>query len=198
MSIESEDSSTGVAGAVRDWWWSLQDERPGGERNPMSDRGALARLRRAATVAEAMAEEVTHDLWRRLPGDLRKEKNLPRVALIAHVLAHVRANVDRHPMAALGRQSPDDEDSAKLKPIRFRRLLAAREDKDLMDQMRRLVALADGEINVGVLGASLLYWNDATRTRWAFEYFAAGAAAPRRAGTSSTANSTTAVNGTAP
>jgi hypothetical protein len=43
---------------------------------------------------------------------------------------------------------------------------------------------ADGRINVGDLAAALFAWSDERRgdeirTRWAFEYYAAGAAAPR-------------------
>lgn len=197
MTNRRDEGWPGVANAVRDWWQSLQPQRPDGERNPMADRGALARLRRAASLAEAMAEEATLDLWRRLPGDLRERRRLPRVALIAHVLAHVREDDGRPAIAAVGRARADDEDSAALKPIRFRRLLAAREDEELMREMRRLVALAERRINVGDLGASLLFWSDAVRARWAFDYFAAGAAAPGVTAVAAAAPSEPATLGTA-
>ena len=66
----------------------------------------------------------------------------------------------------------------------FRRLLAARDAAELAQQMRRLVALADDRVNVGDLAASLFFWGDEVRgdklrQRWTFEYYAAGAAAPR-------------------
>lgn len=182
---------------ARDWWAELQPSRhdqpttkPNGEKaKPKGDPAALARLRRAAIVAEAMAEEATHDLYCRLglPVELHKvERWLPRVAVIAHVLAYVREDVTigeagaRPPLAiqAVGRKSPEDKDSATMGPLRLRRLLAARGDEDLMIQMRRLVALADRRINVGDLAASLLYWNDRIRARWAFAYYGAGLAVP--------------------
>jgi hypothetical protein len=44
--------------------------------------------------------------------------------------------------------------------------------------MRRLVALAGGEVDAGDLAASLYFWGDNVRARWAFDYFGAGSAAP--------------------
>lgn len=173
--------------AARAWWQALQPTRPDGTPNPESDRGALARLRRAESLAEAMAEGATLRLYTGL-GLPREEAErwLPRVAVLAHVLAHVRADEPpgengwrRSAIAAVGRRSMEDRDSAALKPIRFRRLLAAREPEELMREMRRLVALADRRLNIADLTRAILYWDDTTRTRWAFDYHAAGMAAPR-------------------
>jgi CRISPR system Cascade subunit CasB len=130
--------------AARSWWLDLQPTRPGGEPNPQGDRAALARLRRATSLAEVMAEEATLDLYGRLGLLPRQAKSwLPRVAAVSHVLAHVREdeppgeNGWRRPaVAAVGRRSADDPDSAVLKPIRFRRLLAARGEDELMREMR--------------------------------------------------------------
>ena len=175
---------------ARDWWRSVQPSTADGTPNPTGDRAAIAHLRRAAAPADAIAEDATLSLFRRL--GLRREDyhRLPRVALIAIVLAQVRADAEpeaggfRPPAArAIGRKTLEDEDSARMSALRFRRLLACRDDGELAQQMRRLVALADGRINVGDLAYALYYWNDEVRgdqirTRWAFEYYAAGAAAP--------------------
>jgi len=166
-----------AAGIARQWWRVLQpDAERARPQDRSGDRAALARLRRAATLAEAVAEEATLDLWRRL--GLKDPTRLPRVAAIAHVLAQVRQDGDRPVMRVVGRETFANEDSARLKPIRFRRLLAAREDEELMREMRRLVQIAERGLDVGHLAASMLYWNDATRARWTFDYFAAGHAAP--------------------
>jgi CRISPR system Cascade subunit CasB len=184
-------SSSRIAGGARDWWQDLQPTKANGEPNPTGDRAALARLRRVATPADVIAEDATLALFRRLGLRSADYPRLPRVALIATVLAQVRADAEPgvdgwRPAAAraVGRASPDDSDSAKMSPLRFRRLLACRDDEELAHQMRRMVALADGRINVGDLAYALYYWNDevrgdGVRTRWAFEYYAAGAAAPR-------------------
>jgi CRISPR system Cascade subunit CasB len=176
---------------ARAWWQDLQPTKANGELNPTGDRAVLARLRRASAPPDAMAEEATLALFRRLGLGAEDQARLPRVALIAMVLAHVRADADAdgagfRPAAAraIGRTALEDEGSARMSALRFRRLLASRDDDDLAREMRRLVALAEGRINVGDLAASLFSWNDelrgdAIRTRWAFEYYAAGAAAPR-------------------
>ena len=179
-----------VAERARAWWRELQpaDER-GQPRD--GDRAALARLRRCATPAEAMVEEATLTLFRRLGLKATDQRRLPQVALIAMVLAQVRADAEPEaggfrPAAvrAVGRSSLEDQESAKMSALRFRRLLAARDDEELAREMRRLVALADGRINVCDLAASLFHWNhpergDKVRQRWTFEYYAAGVAAPR-------------------
>jgi CRISPR system Cascade subunit CasB len=178
-------SPSQVAERARAWWRDLQ---PAAERGQAKDgdRAALARLRRCVTPADALVEEATLALFRRLGLSAADQRHLPRVALIALVLAHVRADAEpgadgfRPPaVRAVGRASLEDEESARMSVLRFRRLLAAREDAELAQQMRRLAALADGRINVGDLAASLFFWGDQVRQRWAFEYYAAGAAAPR-------------------
>jgi CRISPR system Cascade subunit CasB len=162
------------------WWRALQpDEGRARPQDRSGDRAALARLRRAGSLAEAMAEEATIDLWRRLAAG--EHRRLARIATIAHVLAHVREHVDQTAMRRVGRQRFGDEESAKLKPLRFRRVLAARDDEELMREMRRLVLLADRRLDVGNLAASLLFWRDNRRARWVFDYFAAGRAAPEAA-----------------
>jgi CRISPR system Cascade subunit CasB len=176
-----------IAKSARDWWRELQPSDEFGQPRA-GDRAALARLRRAATPSDAMVEEATLALFRGL--GLRSEdyRWLPRVAVIAMALAHIREDLivddnrsPLHPGRRVGRKSdrPEDIDKALMKPLRFRRLLAACDDDELAREMRRVVALADGKINVGDLAASLFFWGDKVRWRWAFEYYAAGDAAPR-------------------
>ena len=68
-------------------------------------------------------------------------------------------------------------------PLRFRKILAARGEGDCLIAFRRLIALLGKTANVGDLAVSLAEWNsdgagDRRRTRWAFDYYDAGAAAP--------------------
>lgn len=189
-----ERVGSGIGGRARAWWRELQPEDGTEEDNAAAtgtqerrgrgDRAALARLRRCSTVAEAMAEEPTLALFHRL--GLTDPKDLPRVAVIASVLAHVRdepppGETGRRPPAirAVGRRTPEDADSATMTSLRLRRLLACREDEELMREMRRFVALAGRRVDVADLASSLFFWGDPVRARWAFEYYAAGAAAPR-------------------
>jgi hypothetical protein len=71
-----------------------------------------------------------------------------------------------------------------LMPLRFRRLLSARTDQEILIAFRRLVALANHTINIPDLVESILDWTDEdrgdqVRTRWAFAYHDAAIGAPR-------------------
>ena len=168
------------------WWKGLQSEiRPDGHRagNP----GALARLRRADLAGAAM-EEVTVDLFKRLAAvaarrsNFRRDVLFERTALIAAVLAHVREHDNRKVAAAAGEKAAGSDQRA-LHPLRLRRLFAAHNPADCLVAFRRLVALLDKKVNVADLAETLLEWpdekrGDTQRTRWAFDYYGAGRAAP--------------------
>jgi CRISPR system Cascade subunit CasB len=176
---------------ARRWWEMLQNARKDGTPNPARDPGALARLRRAATPAVAFEEPNVIDLYKKLGfgrGDV--DRWLPRVAAAAAVLAHIRTDAmpgdsgfRRRFAEMLGRGG----DRPLMSPLRFKRLLTATEDQDLLIAFRRAVALAGGRnIDVGDVAASLLDWSERRRMRWAFDYFGAGIAAPKQDGTAST------------
>lgn len=189
MTGKTPPTYKGVAERARSWWSDLQRYTADEERNPTADTAALARLRRCAGPAEAMGEAATLDLFRRL--GLSNARDLPRVAVIAMVLAHIRTDKTRDEktqdettgrtlsaIQSVGRSKPDAPDSARMTPLRFRRLLACRDDGDLVGEMRRFVALAGKAVNVGDLAASLFFWGERVRARWAFDYYGAGYAAP--------------------
>lgn len=180
----SDDQDT-IEKIALGWWSRLRPDPANGRKG---DTGTLARLRRADLVAAAMEPE-TVALYRQLAPllSLKGEAALTRTALIAAVLAHVRDNDVREnrPVAvarALGPQK--SEDDAILKPLRFRRLLSTLGDAELLIAFRRIVALLDKKANVSDLARSLAEWDDTPlgdrrRTRWAFDYHNAGAAAPK-------------------
>jgi CRISPR system Cascade subunit CasB len=161
---------------ARAWWEELQ---PANERGGHGDRGALARLRRADVVG-AIAEEATLALFRRL--GYRDPQRLPRVATLAHVLAHVREDDGRPFGRAIGRASFEDAKSAAMSDLRFRRLVAATGEEEIAREFRRAVELAGAKVDVADLARVLLCFDDEdgrTRRRLTFDYFNAGAAAPR-------------------
>lgn len=169
-----------LAVAARSWW---RAHLPGPAEGRRGDPGTFARLRRCGRPIEALAEAATVELWRHLPQAWReggdREEKLARTAALAHVLAFVRDDAPgQHPMRGLGPSRPNEPDTAKLKPVRLRQLLAARDPDELAQAFRRLVALADRRIDVGELAAGLLLWSDAVRTRWAFTWHDAAWAAP--------------------
>ena len=168
------------AAAARRWWRSLQPDRETGQRG---DRAALARLRRAGSVLEAAAEPATADLFGKLMFE-HPERNLARAALIAAVLAHVRRDDGATSVArAIGTPRGGDDTTARLTPLRFKRLIAAREPDDLLIGFRRAVAMLGDTANVKDLARQLLAWtderhSDRARTLFAFDYYGAGQYAP--------------------
>lgn len=158
------------------WWRALIPDPPHHD----GDRAARARLRRCASIAEAMSDPATLALFRRVGADTPHD--LPTVALVAAVLSHVR---DDRPDQSLARQigpdNPEQPETAILKPLRFRRLLEATEPEEALIAFRRLVSLADGAVNLGDLADTLFDWTDAwrgdaRRRRWIFAYWNANPA----------------------
>lgn len=162
-------------GAVA-WWRAITPNPPHHD----GDRGARARLRRCATVAEAMAEPATLALFRRCSGE--HERDLIAVALAAAVLAQVKEDRGDMSVARLvGPESPDKPETALLKPLRFRRLLEAATPDECLIAFRRLVAIADGRLGVEDLARGLFRWTDphraeAAKRRWIFAYWNANPA----------------------
>ena len=134
-------------------WW--HDMHPDSKSRRGGDRAALARLRRCATVAEAMHEPATHQLYRRAGGG--GPWDLPKAALAAVVLAHVRDDDGEHRSIArfIGPKTPDKPETARLKPLRFRRLMEATTEDERLVAFRRLVALAGGKLNIENLAEAL-------------------------------------------
>jgi CRISPR system Cascade subunit CasB len=174
---------------ARDWWRGLQPLNLEGRRLP-GDRAALARLRRCASPLEAASEPATIALYRKL-GLEYPERDLPRVAALAGVLAHVRAST-RDPLARqLGPPPGGQPEDALLKPLRFKRLMAARGPEETMIAFRRVVHMLNSEANVRDLSRLMLAWDlvglgDRTRTRFAFDYHGAAFAAPDAEASAST------------
>lgn len=156
------------------WWRDLQDMRDG-KVNPLADRAARARLRRASRD-DALSDEAVLALYRRIWGGTYSRENMERAVRLALALAHVRIEDNRRPFGeALG----DGGENAALKPLRFKRLLQAEDGEDIIREFRRAVDLLGNAAHVRSLAALLLNWGEEqVRTRFAFEYFGAKAAAP--------------------
>jgi CRISPR system Cascade subunit CasB len=177
------------AQVARRWWAELQgaDQKEGSQR--AANPAALALLRRASTPTDAIEEPAVFDLYKRLGfGRHQIDRWLSRVAVVAAVLAHIRTDASAtdsgHPRRfaeILGGTPP------LMSPLRFKRLLAATNDQELLIVFRRAVALAGAKnISIEDVAASLLDWSDRRRMRWAFDYYGAGIAAPKFAEPAST------------
>lgn len=157
------------------WWHGMQ---PAGTRP--GDPGALARLRRASTPLEAAAEAATIRLYRALPGgDRFDEDRMARVAVLAAVLATVRA--DRRGRFGGFATHLGSGDRPRLSQARLSRLLAVRTETEALRGFREAVGLLGGVADVRDVTRTVLGWTDpdwATRTRARFVYHYHGADAP--------------------
>jgi CRISPR system Cascade subunit CasB len=174
---------------ARRWWETLQNTRKDGTANPARDPAALARLRRAATPIDALEEPSVFDLYKKLGfSRVDFERRLPRVAVTAAVLAHIRTDGgDKGFRRRFAEMLGQGGERRLMSELRFKRLLAATEDQDLLVTFRRAVALAGKkDIDVGDVASSLLDWSERRRMRWAFDYYGASIAAPKQNATAST------------
>ncbi|MBQ7626713.1 MAG: type I-E CRISPR-associated protein Cse2/CasB [Rhodocyclaceae bacterium] len=149
------------------WWQSLED-----------DRGQRAELRRCRSPEEVYVSAAYRDhLVRRLEEFARQEKialdenDLLRLALPVGVLARARVLESGTHFAALfarrGKGSP------AMRDVRFRQVLALADGSfdALFTMLTRLVRLMDNAASLPGLLECGLFWNDATRVRWAKEYY---------------------------
>lgn len=162
----------GAGETARAWWETLQPGKAeaGGSRG---DRAALARLRRASSWIEAAAEPQTIVLFNQLEKKSEHSPKIERVAVLASVLAHVREDDKQNrSVAGVIGAPPDKGDEALLKPLRLRRLLAAKDEEAILTAFRRLVAIMGGKANVADLAWNILTWDsERTRMKFAFDYW---------------------------
>ena len=190
------------------WWNRLQPQSTKGGKRLPGDRATLAKLRRAGPL-EAACEPIVISLYDGLgfPRDaVVAQHMLPRVAVLASLLAHVRDDVKAKLARSLGPPpGAKNGEGAALSALRLRRLLAARGNDDIAIAFRRALAMIDHKANVGDLAWQVMAWDrdelgDRTRTLFAFDYYNAGEHAPPAiadATTSATADETVAANPTA-
>lgn len=154
-------------GAIVLGWWSRHVHADTGEA-----RALAARLRRASTFAETLAEPRVYDLSHML--SLRDPK---RLALIAQALAGVKTHM---PWGALARRLGAGDPRA-MSELRFQRLIGSPDLAALSIALRRALPMVDDACDVAALGRDLLFWTEKTRVDWCFDYF--GAAVPDAAPT---------------
>ena len=160
------------------WWRELQGDPAASEPwKQKDDPGTLARLRRASSPIEALTEEQAMRLAQRLGVKPDRPQQLARIGAIAATLAHVKTHDSKQKMAQM--LGPDNKgENAAMSALRFQRLMAAKTPEDLMRQMRNAIKLLKGSANVSDIAASITWWNENTRIRWAYDYWGASFAAP--------------------
>ena len=165
-------TAASTPGRIAAAWWhrAFHDEHGSG-------RASRARLRRCLTPIDAVAVEAVHDL----NGQLRAAGHRPRadrLALLAITLAHVEEDGAR-PLAELLGARPVMDTPRVLSELRWQALIRVTQPLELIGPLRRaLMIVRHSPVSVGALAGDLYRWNDATRTKWCFQYFGAGGSAP--------------------
>jgi CRISPR system Cascade subunit CasB len=153
----AEDSPEGKT--LMEWWSQLEEAR-----------GDRAELRRCKKIVDVIFTPSYHKLRLRLLsiGFVRQES----LALVAGVLSHVK---DHNGNSEFAKQmaSSKNGDKACVSGLRFRRLLAIRDDDDenVFQSLIRTVALIGGTANIYSLANSAYWWNERTKKQWAFDYY---------------------------
>jgi CRISPR system Cascade subunit CasB len=168
------------------WWRRLLPDEEGRR----GDRAAAARLRRAESLFEIMAEGEAIRLYRVTCETLGRkqlsESEAAGIAIVAGVMASVRpkGTADYTPFATMLGRTPDGKlpgsgQRAQFSPLRFAALVRAEDANERLRHLRRAVALIRGKsFDVGRFAEDMLWWNDERRRRWIFEYHQQGRAAP--------------------
>ncbi len=155
------------------------------------DRGARARLRRAATPDEVIFEPAFHRLLRSLeraepPLFLMGRERRRALAALAGLAARVREHAPAPQAAvasasALARQmgtagARNSSAGPAVSEQRFRRLLTTSHLDDRFFQLARVSHLLGDRIDLLSLADGVFDWDDDPdlRQRWAYDYYAAG------------------------
>lgn len=153
--------------AVRRWWQRLTlpaEELKVFTPAPPWPKGGRAMLRRCESPEAAMLTEAFRHLWQRLPeseGKSEKRRNLrlQTWACIALVLAEVRAEA---PSATLGSQlGKQKKETGKphMSELRFQQLLTSQTPEELVQRLRRALALIDKrDVSVVHLADNIALW----------------------------------------
>ncbi len=136
------------------WWKGLEN-----------DKGTRAELRRCDTPEKVMFNPAFPRLCHRLEPLLGEEWNWQlRLAAVIGLLSHVRSTTEQTLAYQMAGNPP------QVSELRFRRLLQ-RERDDIYGAMIRILQMLDHTANPPDLMASVFYWGDPVRKRWAFDYF---------------------------
>ena len=136
---------------ILSWWSGLEN-----------DRGGRAGLRRAHNLTEVAFIEAYHRLYNQMRFSDREA-----LALAAGVCAHVKT----HNAGKFAEQMAAG-DKPKVNGLRFRRLLAITDRNELYHMMVRVIRLLDGTVDVCDLAKTVYGWNENTKKRLAYDYYA--------------------------
>ena len=158
MNQSHTDDDSRIPKAIQDWFQGLQ-------KTP----GKRAELRRCETLDEVFFCQGYWDLRNALaeamPSGLNQRQNAG-IAALAGVMSGSR---DWYaPNESMGKAFAKD---GGLSALRFRRILTHKKMADLFIPLSRALRLIKFKFSPTVLAKDLLFWNESTRKRWAFDFY---------------------------
>lgn len=159
-----------AASEIQSWHRALHGDATGAYRG---DRASRARLRRCATLMDAIAEPQAHTLLQRLRRiGLSTDKDEP-VLLLAIVLANVTPGGGLESFATMLGRGGDG--TQLLSHNRFHALLGAMRSGDSALKIRllrrALQILGEARFSQRRFITDLLWFSDATARRWNYDYW---------------------------
>jgi len=150
-----------VSSILLSWWKGLEH-----------DKGERAFMKRTSSPAEVVFSPAYHRLLSQLQRDGR-HINREAVAAVAGLSTHVKAHIDHDVSLARQMAAPKSmSGDARVSGLRFRRLLAVSGRSELYPLMIRLIRLLGGQVNLVSLANAVYWWNEKTKTQWAYDYYA--------------------------
>jgi CRISPR system Cascade subunit CasB len=155
------------ADALRRWWQRLTlsadalkshtDARPW-------PKGMRATLRRCDTIEAAMLTEAFRHLWSLLPAkedqtESQRDRRLQAWACIALVVAELREDAAKMPLGARLGQQKRETGKPHMSELRFQQLMTSRTPEELVQRLRRALALIDKRgVSVVHLADNIVLW----------------------------------------
>ncbi|MGM0782806.1 MAG: type I-E CRISPR-associated protein Cse2/CasB [Pseudomonadota bacterium] len=158
------------ADALRRWWQRLtlsKEELKAYTDAPPWPKGIRATLRRCDTIEAAMLTEAFRHLWNSLPAkeeqtERQRDQRLQTWACIALVAAELREELPSMPLGARLGQQKRETGKPYMSELRFQQMMTSRTPEELVQRLRRALALVDKR-NVSVVHLAdniALWWRE--------------------------------------
>ena len=155
------------ADALRRWWQRLTLSADAlkayTEARPWP-KGMRATLRRCDTIEAAMLTEAFRHLWSLLPAkedqtESQRDRRLQAWACIALVVAELREDAAKMPLGARLGQQKRETGKPHMSELRFQQLMTSRTPEELLQRLRRALALIDKRgVSVVHLADNIALW----------------------------------------
>ena len=155
------------ADALRRWWQRLTlsaEELKLHTDAPPWPKGVRATLRRCESGEAAMLTEAFRHLWHYLPdeeidSEWRRNQRLQTWSCIALVVAELREEAPKMPLGAGLGQQKRETGKPCMSELRFQQLMTSRTPEELIQRLRRALALIDKRgVSVVHLADNIALW----------------------------------------